>query len=289
MTATITPPTINPAPPEQKAKGRALVGGIAVAVATAALGIGLFLSHVVSSSPSGSISTPAYGYYQSMMGRFGVGSMMGGQYSSMMGQYGFTWMMGGLSAPQWMHGQNLPSAMMGSSADPGRVMGRLFANQPGPRVSAAEAARLGNLVPSGATVFHAAKTITFSGQIVSLPVVASPSGGPDETYRVAGMVNPTIIVPRGARVTLTIVNADPDTAHGLVVTSPGAGTSWMPMMTARPAFSGSALWFLGNPTSAGMHEGTVTFTATLGGTYQYLCPVPGHAQKGIVGSFVVSG
>jgi hypothetical protein len=25
----------------------------------------------------------------------------------------------------------------------------------------------------------------------------------------------------------------------------------MPMMTTRPAFSGSALWFLGNPTSAG--------------------------------------
>jgi len=62
----------------------------------------------------------------------------------------------------------------------------------------------------------------------------------------------------------------------------------MPMMTERPAFTGAALWFLGNPTSAGMHEGTLTFTATTPGTYQYLCPVPGHAQQGMTGTFTVS-
>jgi plastocyanin len=59
------------------------------------------------------------------------------------------------------------------------------------------------------------------------------------------------------------------------------------MMTARPAFTGSALRFLGNPTSAGMHEGTLAFTATTPGTYRYLCPVPGHAQQGMAGIFTV--
>ena len=62
----------------------------------------------------------------------------------------------------------------------------------------------------------------------------------------------------------------------------------MPMMTAQPAFTGSALWFLGNPTPAGMHAGTLTFTASTPGTYHYLCPVPGHAQKGMTGVFAVS-
>ena len=57
----------------------------------------------------------------------------------------------------------------------------------------------------------------------------------------------------------------------------------MPMMTSRPAFTGSALWFLGNPTTAGMHTATLTFTATTPGTYHYLCPVPGHAQEGMAG------
>ena len=65
-------------------------------------------------------------------------------------------------------------------------------------------------------------------------------------------------------------------------------SSWMPMMTSRPAFTGSALWFLGNPTTAGMHTGTLTFTAAAPGTYHYLCPVPGHAQKGMTGLFTVS-
>ena len=80
---------------------------------------------------------------------------------------------------------------------------------------------------------------------------------------------------------------DSDTAHGLVVTSTGARSSYMPMMTVSEAFSDAAVWFLGDPTSAGMHEGSMTFTASTTGTYQYLCPVPGHAQKGMVGTFVV--
>jgi plastocyanin len=62
----------------------------------------------------------------------------------------------------------------------------------------------------------------------------------------------------------------------------------MPMLTAGPVFSGSALWFLGDPTSAGLHTGTLSFTATKSGTYQYLCPVPGHARDGMVGTFEVA-
>jgi rusticyanin len=171
----------------------------------------------------------------------------------------------------------------------GQVMGRLFADAPGPRVTPSEAAALGNQVPAGATVDKGANRITFAGSRVHLTVVASPPGNPDETFRAAGLVNPTIVVPPGAQVTLALVNADPDTAHGLVIASTGVASSYMPMMTGPEAFSGAALWFLGNPTSAGMHEGSIAFTPSTPGTYQYLCPVPGHAQKGMIGSFVVQG
>ena len=104
----------------------------------------------------------------------------------------------------------------------------------------------------------------------------------------AGIVNPTITVPAGAKVSIQVINADPDTAHGLVITTSSGRSSPMPMMTDRPAFPGSALWFLGDPTAAGMHAGTLTFTAATPGTYHYLCPVPGHAQKGMTGTFTVS-
>jgi rusticyanin len=119
-------------------------------------------------------------------------------------------------------------------------------------------------------------------------VVASPAGAPDETFQIAGLVNPTVVVPRGAHVAIQVVNADPDTAHGLVITASGAASSWMPMMTARPAFPGAAVWFLGDSTLAGMHSRTVSFAVGAQDTYQYLCPVPGHAQKGMVGTLVVS-
>jgi hypothetical protein len=59
------------------------------------------------------------------------------------------------------------------------------------------------------------------------------------------------------------------------------------MMTVTPAFPGGALWFLGEATAAGMHTGTLTCTATTRAATPSV-PVPGHAQKGMTGSLVVS-
>ena len=52
---------------------------------------------------------------------------------------------------------------------------------------------------------------------------------------------------------------------------------------------GAALWFLGEPTAVGMHAGTITFTAAAPGSHQYLCPVPGHAQDGMVSGDQLAG
>ena len=163
---------------------------------------------------------------------------------------GYQWMTGGAGAPGWMRGGTLPPAMMGTGTDPGKIMGRLWADAPGPRVSASAAARLGSQIPAGARADRAANTLTFTGPAVPLTVLASPQGGRDETFRIAGMTNPAIAVRAGARVSIEVINADPDTAHGLVITA-STVTSWMPMMTAQPAFPGSALWFLGNPPPPG--------------------------------------
>jgi hypothetical protein len=198
----------------------------------------------------------------------------------MMGGAGYRWMMGGATAHGWQRGHALPGFMMGTSQDPGKVMGRLWASAPGPRVTPAEAARLGSQAPAGATIDRAANRITFTGASASIVVLASPAGGPDETFRIAGMVNPAIAIKARTRVSIEVINADPDTAHGVVVTAGTGSSSWMPMMTARPAFTGSTLQFLGNPTSAGMHEATLTFTASTPGQYPlHLCPVPGTRRR----------
>ena len=275
-----------------------LVAGVGTGVAVAASGGG----PGPAGQPAGAASAPAspgaggapgypgpgYSWYRSMMGSYYGGGMMGGGTGPgwMMSQAGYRWMTGGTGAPGWMRGGALPGAMMGSGGDPGTVMGRLFADAPGPRVSPAQAQRLGAAAPAGAVINRAARTITFTSRTVRLTVLASPSM-PAESFRIAGMTNPALSVPAGAHVTITVINADGDMAHGLVITATGAGRSPMPMMSAAPAFPGAALWFLGEPTAAGMHEGTVSFTAATPGTYRYLCPVPQHAQEGMIGTFTV--
>jgi rusticyanin len=271
----------------------------AAAFAAAGLGAGAVITACGSTGQvASSAAAPggaAYSYYRSMMGRLYSGSpgfsgMMGGTSSRswMMGGPGYRWMTGGPGAPAWMRGRALPGFMTGSASDPGKIMGALFAGAPGARVSPALAARLGRHLPAGATASNAQDRITFSGTTVRLVVLASPAGGPDGAFRIAGMVNPAIVVKTGTRVSVEVINSDPDTAHGLVVTASGARSSRMPMMTASPAFAGSAVWFLGNPSSAGMHAATLTFTASTPGTYRYLCPVPGHAQEGMTGTFIVA-
>jgi len=274
---------------------RKRIGVLAGVAVIAAVGIGVGVA-VAASSPSGRPATtgtsagPGYDWYQSMMSRYYGGSMMGGSPGSwMMSRQGYQWMMGGASAPGWMRGGRLPgSMMMSGTTDPGQIMGRLWADAPGPRFSAAQTIRLGSQVPAGASINRAANAVTFAAASVHLVAVASPAGGPDETFRIAGLVNPVITVQAGAKISIQVINADPDTAHGLVITASADTSSPMPMMTSQPAFAGSALWFLGNPTAAGMHTATLTFTATTPGTYHYLCPVPGHAQKGMTGTFTVS-
>ena len=225
-----------------------------------------------------------------MMSRYYGGSMMGGSPGGWMtGRQGYQWMMGGTSAPGWMRGGRLPGSMMtGSTTDPGQIMGKLWTGAPGLRFSAAQAIRLGSQIPAGASINRAANTVTFAAASVHLVAVASPAGGPDETFRIAGLANPAITVPAGAEVSIQVINADPETAHGLVITASQNISSPMPMMTSQPAFAGSALWFLGSPTTAGMHAATLTFTAATPGTYHYLCPVPGHARNGMTGILTVS-
>ncbi len=280
-------------------KRNAILAGIA-ATAIAAVGAGAAIAvggtaarpagSPAAAADSASSARPGYSWYRSMMtgyyGGQGAGMMGGSSAGWMMSQAGYQWMTGGTGAPGWMRGGTLPSAMMGGGTDPGTVMGTLFANAPGPRVSSAQAQGLGSQVPAGASIDRAARTIAFTTTNVHLVVLASPSM-PAESFRIAGMTDPSISVPAGAHVSIELVNADADMAHGLVIMPASARGSYMPMMATAPAFSGAALWFLGEPTAAGMHAGTLTFTAVAPGSYQYLCPVPGHAQDGMAGAFTV--
>ncbi|MGI8554321.1 MAG: hypothetical protein ACR2PL_26580, partial [Dehalococcoidia bacterium] len=183
-------------------------------------------------------------------------------------------LMGGAMGQRTMGAGMMQGGMMGGQ-DMGKMMGAAMANAPGPRVSPSEAEALGKTVPAGATLDPGNNRITFQTKDVHLAVLAGPEGGPDMTFRIAGLADPTIVVPQGATVTVQFVNADSDTSHGWLLSAAQPPFTSMAMMDARRAFSSSFATPLGNPTSAGMHTETISFTAAAAGRYSYLCPVVG--------------
>ena len=139
--------------------------------------------------------------------------------------------------------------------------------------------------PAGASIDPRTDTITFLTTSVSLTVVAIAPGEPDMSFTVAGLANPAIVVPRGAEVTVRFINNDTDEAHGWLITGnePPFGFG----QPDRPAIAGAFTGVIGDPTAAGDGANTISFTAGDAGSYQYICPMPGHAQMGMHGSFTV--
>ena len=182
----------------------------------------------------------------------------------------------GGGAPGWGIGGMGP-AMMGFGGGAG------VAGQP---VASDEAASLGAAVPAGATLDRSSNTITFTGTTVALTVLASPSDGPDETFRIAGLTNPTLVMPRGAEVTLRLINADFGMVHNWLITNAQPPFPYVVMMAGTDVF-GAVTPVLAEAVSSGMPSATITFVASVSGRYTYLCSVPGHAQEGMYGALVV--
>ena len=232
------------------------------------------------SSSSAVAYTPGVG----MMGATsGFGGMMGGR------QPGGTATGGGSFTTSPGAQQAMQGMMQAMGVDPGKMMGAAMASYAPQRVSPDQAAALGNAVPAGATLDQATNQITFTTNSVHFTVLASPDGAPDMTFRIAGLTDPTLVVPKGAQVSVELIQADSGESHGWLLTAAQAPFPYMAMMGAPAAFPGSFAMPLGEPVSAGMAAETITFTAGAPGQYTYLCPVPGHAQKGMHGAFIVTG
>lgn len=167
----------------------------------------------------------------------------------------------------------------------GQEAGKRLAGNAPLDVDAAQVRVLGNQLPKGSSVDACADRITFSTHTVAFVVEAVPPNNPDMTFRIAGLIDPTVVVPLGAMVTVEFINADNDEAHGWVITSA------QPPFTFRaatpPALPGASAAVIGDPTPAGQGARTIAFTASTAGTFQYICPMPGHAQMGMHGTFIV--
>ena len=257
--------------------GKGLLAGSAVVVGV----LGLLFGSGVASGAAGN-----YTPYGMMSGFYGTANTSGGLWGMMgrlfglgsrdSGSYPYYGMMGGYLAQGGSSKGTIPYyGMMG-----GYYGGSGSSSAAGTgAVSAAAASRMATQLPQGATADRSANTITFLGPTVQFAAIAAPSNGPELSFEIAGLVNPKIVVQRGAKVSVQVVNEDPAAPHDFVVASAVDGS---------PAFTGAASAMLGTAGKTSMPASAISFTASTAGSFIYQCTVPGHAQGGMQGSFVVN-
>ncbi len=129
-------------------------------------------------------------------------------------------------------------------------------------------------------------TLWFRSGAVTLVVYASPPEH-DMAFVVQGMVNPTIHVAPGSRVTIVAVNLDSDEYHTWSLSTRGPPYSSTPMMGSGGMISGMMMGttMLAPASNSGMWSQQMSFTA-VPGTYWYVCAVSGHATQGMYGGLV---
>ena len=142
----------------------------------------------------------------------------------------------------------------------------------------------------GVTIDRATNTITYHATQDLLVPQAAPAALhlKGMQWEIDGLINPTVVVPQGAHMTVDLVNADQGYMHGFEVTTAGPPFQEMAMMQGSAAFSGSFIMPILPETIQGQYHRSTEFTAATAGTYHYICPVPGHAAHGMAGRFVVS-
>lgn len=151
-----------------------------------------------------------------------------------------------------------------------------------PRTITAGAEAAASRAATRGTVSLDRKTLTFRRKTVRLVVTS----GPDKdmlSYRIAGLRNPTLVVPVGATLKALFINTDEDMAHNLRFSAQRA-----PFRKAPPEGATVGTADLPHRTKTALHAEDVTLhVPARPGAYTYLCTVPGHAQGGMYGTLIV--
>jgi rusticyanin len=159
--------------------------------------------------------------------------------------------------------------------------------------------------PVGATVSTTANSIAFTSNDINLTVFAMmpdnatnltgmkpPSYAQDDVFVIGGLIDPTLHIPKGATVHLTVINLDDDMYHDFVATTLGPPYPYM-MMQGMMWGRGNFLYMMPVLSPANYVAGwapVYSYTMTIPNvmTLWYLCTYPGHAEAGMYGEIVTS-
>ena len=141
-------------------------------------------------------------------------------------------------------------------------------------------------------------TTMMSDDAVNITGTHPSSYSKGDVFVISGLINPTLVVPKGATVQFTVINLDEDMYHNLAISSVKPYMAMMSSMNGVMAsnwkgdmntgFSPITMSFL-PPTNHGLaHEYSYTLTFGQSGNLWYLCTYPSHAQDGMYGKIVVA-
>ena len=194
----------------------------------------------------------------------------------------------------------------------GRQGGLLFGGTPmmsvhGQTVTVDQAIQMMKNVPAYTSVSPSNNTITFASREVVLVVLAtdheealnltgrqSPSYATDDVFVIYGLINPTLVIPHGAVVQVTVINLDKDMYHNFVVTALSPPYSYMVMqgimMNWQQQGIAQMMPFLppANDAQGVAHEYVYSVALNTQTILWYLCTYPGHAQAGMYGEVLVN-
>ncbi len=128
------------------------------------------------------------------------------------------------------------------------------------------------------------KMLTFTQKAVRLVAETGPENDM-LSYRIDGLRNPTLVVPKGAVLTLLFVNTDDDMAHDIRF---GAVLPAYPNVMTAYGKSSAGSPELAHKSESVLHGAELTLRMPdTPGVYAYFCTVRGHAQGGMIGKIVV--
>ena len=146
-------------------------------------------------------------------------------------------------------------------------------------------ARWARQTSRSALVNRQSREITFLTRRVRMVALAAPialhRGGMQ--WVIDGLVNPAIRMPEGAQVEVVVINADATHWHGFSVTDVRDFARAQDV----PVFAGAFIGMVPPITPAGEQWAEASFVAERVGTFHYVCWLPGHAARGMWGTWTV--
>lgn len=127
-------------------------------------------------------------------------------------------------------------------------------------------------------------TIRFNNDNVKIVLL----GGPEEAdgkFVVGDLINPTIYVPKHARVTFELINADQGMPHGFEITTVRPPYAQMPMMQGG-VLKGAFIRPIPAAHNNQYPVKQTSFQVNQAGQYYYICQYPGHAADGMYGKII---